>query len=244
MRGMALEPVTIGFSGDAIWRVGDAFYLKRYTDAARFARERDSALWLRGRLPVPEVVCAIEDGGYFWLLNTALEGQMSFLPPFGETNADLSVRLLAEGLEMIRAVDISECPFDQRLDVKLAEARRNVESGRVTMEHWEEETEFSSPEALLEWLERNRPDEVLRFSHGDYCMPNIYVGGTPPRVTGFVDLGLCGVADEWCDLALCARTMGYNRVDGDGRTDELFRLLGIKRDEEKLRYFVLLDELF
>ena len=68
--------------------------------------------------------------------------------------------------------------------------------------------------------------------------------------TGFIDLGDAGVGDRWRDLALCHRSLRHN-VDGTyGKVkpgfdaDELFRMLDIPKDPEKLRWYLLLDELF
>ena len=71
------------------------------------------------------------------------------------------------------------------------------------------------------------------------------------RLTGFIDLGKTGRADKWCDMALCCRSLSSNlagRYGGRPRHDfdpkRLFDVLGMDMDEEKIRYYILLDELF
>ena len=34
---------------------------------------------------------------------------------------------------------------------------------------------FSSPQELLKWLKDNKPNESYVLSHGDYCLPNIFI---------------------------------------------------------------------
>ena len=86
------------------------------------------------------------------------------------------------------------------------------------------------------------------LSHGDLCLPNIFL--TENGISGFIDLGDAGVGDRWRDIALCHRSLrhnadgSYGSVKKDVNPDELFSLLGIRPDPEKLRWYLLLDELF
>ena len=97
---------------------------------------------------------------------------------------------------------------------------------------------------------QNRPSEDLIFSHGDFCLPNIFISGS--EVTGFLDLGSGGVSDRWQDIALCVRSLQYNMIEYANYTEAdyqqyralLFQELGITPDEEKIQYYILLDELF
>lgn len=69
-----------------------------------------------------------------------------------------------------------------------------------------------------------------------------------------LDLGKTGIADKWCDIALCYRSLSNNysgkykhrrnRIDSEYDDLLLFRKLGIEPDWEKIRYYILLDELF
>ena len=72
------------------------------------------------------------------------------------------------------------------------------------------------------------------------------------NVTGFLDWGNGGIADRWQDIALCVRSIKHNYTE-EGLYNEnefiqykklLFDELGIISDEEKIRYYILLDELF
>lgn len=108
---------------------------------------------------------------------------------------------------------------------------------------------FKNPAELLGWLYDHMPEEEPVLSHGDYCLPNLF--GIHDQMTGYIDLGRTGIADKWCDIAICYRSLSHNfsgRYHGASYSgyDEtgLFRELGIEPDWEKLHYYILLDELF
>lgn len=137
---------------------------------------------------------------------------------------------------------------------QLLEAKYRLDNDLVDTEDFEEDTlgdnGFKSVDELYKFLKNNQPDEDLVFTHGDYCLPNLFVKGN--KTIGFIDLGKAGIADRWQDLALCIRSMKYNFCSIRGLDENeftelrnyLLRLLNIKLDEEKLRYYILLDELF
>ena len=103
---------------------------------------------------------------------------------------------------------------------------------------------------LYDYLDQNRPKEDFVFSHGDFCLPNVFVTGS--EITGFIDWGNGGIADRWQDVALCARSLKRNCMEygicGEAKYQVyerfLFSELGLEPCEEKMRYYVLLDELF
>ena len=208
--------------------------------------------WLKGRLPVPEVVCHAVENGQDWLLMTRMEGRMA-CDEFYMNRPGLLIEKMAEAVRMLWAVPIGDCPFRCMLDEKLAMARRAVESGEVKPEDAQPETfgpgGFRDPEALLLWLEENRPAEREIFSHGDLCMPNVLF--TDAGGIGFLDLGNSGVCDPWNDLSICMRSL-HNNFEGvyDGkryaglRLDDLLSALEVRPEPEEIRYYTLLDELF
>ncbi len=155
-----------------------------------------------------------------------------------------TVKLLADGLLMLQSVAIQKCPFMNTLGHKLKEALYNIEHDLVDMDDFEEGNDFDSPMELYQWLIENRLPEELCFTHGDFCLPNIFIDDKV--VTGFIDIGRGGIADKWQDIALCVRSLGYNlrHTEQQEYIDLLFTYLGIQPNEAKIRYFILLDELF
>lgn len=84
---------------------------------------------------------------------------------------------------------------------------------------------------------------------GDFCLPNIFFDND--NISGYIDLGKTGIADKWCDIALCYRSLSDNyagRYNGHAYSGVdaslLFQKIGVEPDWEKIRYYILLDELF
>ena len=227
--------------------------VQEYNDEAE--NEYRMLQYLRGKLPVPFIYAYEISDGKSYLLMSKCAGEMACFHEYMKNPAVLC-KLLANGLKRLWSIDISDCPSDQRLPHKLAQAKYNIENSLVDLDNVEPDTfsenGFRNPSELLQWLYENKPEEELVLSHGDYCLPNIF--GISDEVTGYIDLGKTGVADRWCDIAICYRSLSHNYSgkytyhinNAYPDYDELclFRELGIKPNWEKIRYYILLDELF
>jgi kanamycin kinase/aminoglycoside 3'-phosphotransferase-3 len=209
--------------------------------------------WLDGKLPVPKIIETDKQDGYSFLLMSKLPGEMS-CSDNSLRNIENTVKALANGLKMLWSVDISNCPCSNTVANKLIQAKYNIENNLVDMDDFNPETftteGFSDVPDLFDFLDSNRPKEDLVFSHGDFCLPNVFVSGG--ELTGFLDWGNGGVADRWQDIALCVRSFRRNYMEWRKYGEDeylkyktlLFQELGIEPDEEKIRYYILLDELF
>lgn len=245
---------TIGMSEASVFLYGNKV-LKVCDENEEAENEYRMMKYLRGRLPVPQVYAHEISEGKSYLLMSKCEGAMACSHEYMK-NPALLCKLLANGLKRLWSVDVSDCPSNQSLSHKLIQAEYNVKNGLVDLENVEPDTfsekGFGSPAKLLQWLQENKPEEELVLSHGDYCLPNIF--GICNSVTGYIDLGKTGIADKWCDIAICYRSLKHNfggkygdsanAVYPDYDEGLLFRELGIEPDWEKIRYYILLDELF
>ena len=241
---------TTGLSGAGVLMFDDCV-LKIAPADQTAAREADMTAWLEGKLPVPKVLHRCVENGTAYLLMSRLEGEMS-CEDFYMERPDLLCKLLAEGLKGLWQVDTRDCPCRFSLEDRLLMAEDNVRHGRCETERVEKDTYgpngFRDPAHLLQWLKDHRPPVDPVLSHGDFCLPNLFF--KEERVSGYLDLGFCAVADRYQDIALCWRSLLHN-ADGtygpiypDIHPDRLFRALGLTPDRHKLRYYILLDELF
>lgn len=247
----SFETDTVGKSDSSVFLFEDKV-LKIRTITQEAQNEVQVMRWLEGKLPVPEVLACEESDGSSYLLMSRIPGAMACEPQYMEQPAML-VKLLAQALKRLWSVDITDCPCNVSLENKLAQAEERVAKNMVDVEDAEPDTfgdnGFESPQALLAWLKENQPMEELVLIHGDYCLPNVFFDGE--SLTGFIDLGRMGIGDKWCDIALCYRSLCHNfegRYGGKpylGFVPQmLFEELGIEPDWERLRYYILLDELF
>lgn len=226
--------------------------LKIQDSTAEAENECLAMRWLEGRLSVPRVLAHERMDGKSYLLMSKAEGKMACDDCFMRDPERLT-SILAQALQELWHMDISDCPFDLSLDKKLAAAAYNVKNHLVDTGNVEPDTfgpgAFKDPEELLQWLIEHRPPEELVLSHGDFCLPNIFFNEAG-RVS-FIDLGRTGIADRWQDISICYRSLLHNysgKYSGKAYPNYdpmlLFEKLGLAPDWEKIRYYCLLDELF
>lgn len=242
IQGKTYKNEDIGRSGSAVL-IFDDMVLKIEKTSSSSDNEHKILSWLDGRLSAPRVVAFACEDGYNYLLMTRLSGVMACEK--GQEPAAV-VRGLAEGLRTLWNVDISDCPISWDVDTKLALAKARMETikGKPSNES------FASFDALYDYLAQNRPTEELVFSHGDYCLPNIFLSGED--CVGFLDLGSAGIADKWYDIHMCLWSLSYNFCELGGMSEKdfsaykklLFEELSLESNEEKVRYHALLDEFF
>lgn len=247
----SFEVDTVGMSDSEVICFDD-MVLKIEKQCEESENEIKMMHWLDDKLPVPKVICSEKLNNKNYLLMSKVIGSMSCESKFLR-NPELLVKVLAEGLKMLWGIDISDCPCDSSIDNKLKLAEQCVKNNLCSMYNIKEgtygEDGFSSPQELLKWLKDNKPNESYVLSHGDYCLPNIFIDNN--KISGFIDLGRCGIGDKYQDIALCYRSLVHNfegRYGGevyDGfNANILFDELVIEPDWDKIRYYILLDELF
>lgn len=216
------------------------------------ANEYQVMKWLEGKLQVPKVQAYVQELEQDFMLMSKLEGRMA-CDDLYMRNPELLTEILAEGLKALWSINIEDFSFGLDLDRKLENAKVAVAKNRIDTEDAEPDTYgengFKDPADLLEWLVANKPEEDLVFSHGDFCLPNIFIKEN--KISGYIDLGRSGKGDKWQDIALCYRSLVHNYDGKYGGTpyegfspEMLFEKLGIEPDWHKIRYYILLDELF
>ena len=221
------ERVTIGESKAHVYRT-EKFVLKiqplkTTNDDVTLADEKSKIEWLKDKVRVPEIVDYLIDDAVEYLIMTRLPGINAAETTLKRDPKSLDTLLGRALRELHERVTIDNCPFDMRLDRLLNQTKES--------------------HGLIAELIRNKPEDDLVFTHGDYCLPNVIIDEQQSCVTGFVDLGRAGIADRYVDLALCLRSINYNL--GERCEDALLEAYGCisSWDRQKIEFYQKLDEL-
>ncbi|MFD2328879.1 APH(3') family aminoglycoside O-phosphotransferase [Cohnella sp. GCM10020058] len=244
---VAWHRIAIGQSGARTYRLecaeGPSTYMKiadvGCPDTLR--AEADRLAWLRGKLPVPALLDyrQLADREMLW---------MSEVPGIHAADASWSdrphdvARAMAAGLRHVHALDIQDCPFDQRVQVRIREAGRRLAAGFVDADDFDSERAgCSADELFAQLLATVPPDEDLVFTHGDYTLPNVMLD--EELRTGFIDWGRSGIGDRYQDIALAARSLAGDY--GPSSAEVFLSAYGLSEpDRDKLEFYRLLDEFF
>jgi len=246
--GAEFEENQVGCSDTKVYKVSNVIkhqssYLKISKNKHEtFRYEVELLKWLKGKLPVPEVLYYGNTAEYEFFLMTEVPGKdCSNIEDF--SNKSRLAEALAEGLKLIHSVDISDCPFNQRLDFKLNNAKFNVENGLTDEEDIKSTDPRRTGEGILKILYETKPSrEDLVLTHGDYCLPNIILNHNYELV-GFIDWGRGGVSDKYQDIGIACRSIKHNI--GEEMIPIFLEKYGLDFvDKAKIEYYILLDELF
>ncbi len=237
----ALEENRIGCSGVRIFRVNGLGYLKIAAAPHDLRPEHDRLVWLAGKLPVPQVLYFTEDEAQQFMLISEIQGLSSHDEAFRFRPRRI-VTLLAESLKLIHALDITGCPFDQRIDTMLATAHHRLITHQVDENDFDDPRQGRRASDLYAELLATRPtDTAPVFVHGDYCLPNILIDPDRMTLMGFIDWGSAGISDRYLDLALAARSITFNL--GAEWVAPFFTAYGLTEiDHARVVFFQTLDE--
>ncbi len=221
----------------------EAFYLKisAIEPWGGLQTEANALVWLGQYLPAPEVIYFERSNATDYLLIRALPG-LPASDGYWRSDPKRLAHVLGESLQLLHALDPQTCPFDQRTDTKIEEVANYVRLGLIDTDDFDDENMGQHPSQILERLIAEKPvNDDWVVTHGDFCLPNILFDNW--NLSGFIDLGTLGVGDRYQDLALCARSLADN-LGTDQYNTHFFASYGLNTvNDEKLRYFRLLDEL-
>lgn len=124
-------------------------------------REKDMMLWLEGKLPVPKVLHFERHDGWSNLLMSEADGVLCSEEYEDEQSPEKIIELYAECIRLFHSIDISDCPYTNSLDSRLAELDYllNNDLADVDCENWEEDTPFKDPRELYDFLKTEKPEE-------------------------------------------------------------------------------------
>ena len=239
-----LEPVTIGMSEAAVFRVGGGAprYVKTATGPAALALRDEIARtrWLSEHsMPVAAILRVEDRNAGVAMLMAALPGQPADLSTMPTPRL---VGALAKALAALHALPAAACPFDETIGTRLARAERAVAAGEADPAEFDERNRGIAPADLLRRLRAEQPrDEDIVVLHGDLTLGNIIIDDD--GTVGFIDCGNAGRGERTTDLALLhadivehrGRAAGAHFLDAYGATEF---------DAARARFFLDLYELF
>lgn len=249
LAGYEVERDTVGESGGAVYRLhgrADApdLFLKHGTAAQAddISDEMARLRWLGGYLPVPAVMHFTRTPDEACLLMTAVPGQSAYrmLEEYPARRIDV-VSALARFLRRIHDIPTSECPFNSDHAYRLARARARIDAGEVDEDDFDEERAGWTAEQVWDAMQDLlplAPDPVV--THGDYSLDNLLL--RDGEVVGCIDVGRLGIADRYQDLAIAWNCLGEFGASLQQRFLEQYGIREV--DRRKLRFHLLLDELF
>ena len=243
---LTLDAVDHGKSGAQVLQLeGSASTVLKAVRAAdqraaeSLAREAEAMVWLAGPTRTPKVYWSGAIGDWRVLLAERLPGRPA--SHLSASEAEDGLARVVHALAALHARPMEDCPFDQRLNVKLAAARERVGAGAITPDDFGGRNRGQDPHDMFRRLQARIPlGEDLVLTHGDASLPNFIV--PPAGEVGLVDLALFGVADRWHDLALFLRSAAHNfpEIDAVAILKDHYPLAQI--DQRRREFYRRLDE--
>jgi aminoglycoside 3'-phosphotransferase II len=239
-----MEPVSIGKSSDSVFRlVSDDSAVSYLKVGGKYVKQEYERLqWLQERVPVAKILAFEEREGLNRLTTSAMPGVMAH--QCDGSQREEVVKSIARSLRRLHETPIGDCPFDNTIDNQLAEATANTEAGIVDESDFDPLHIGMTARELLPVLLAAKPttfENVL--THGDHCLPNIFIDPQSLEVTGYIDLGRFGISDRYQDLGITLNTLDHNF--GPGYDDIFFEAYGIQGvDQLRIAFYQMLDEFF
>lgn len=230
---------------DSVVYIFEDYILKISNLSFDIENEIKIAKALQGKLPIPELLAYEKKENKIYLLKRKLKGKMLCDEEYMQ-NPDLLFKLATDAVKALWSVDISNLDLQDTAETMFNFGKNKNPKCFDEMDPFAKNG-FQSFEEILAYLCQNKPNDDLVLTHGDLCMPNIICDGD--KFVGFIDLGLMGIANRYHDIALLYRSIKYNFRGDYGKAypgfeeEKLFTMLNIKKDNEKMKYFLLLDEL-
>lgn len=238
-----LDEINIGCSDSQVIKVtkDDKTFFLKIASLGLLTSEYEKLKWLENRLSVPKIVLYDKNDTIEYLITESINGEMVCSDKY-IINPILGLKVIAEAFNEISKVDISDCPFDVSINYKLNLVEKNIEDKLINISQISKKTldRFGNLENILKYLKENKFDGNNCFSHGDTSLPNIFANND--KFSGLIDVGECGIADKWFDLAICEKSIRRNY--GEEYISKFYELLNIVPDRRKIDYYLLIMELY
>ena len=237
------EEINIGYSNTQVFHIikNEKEYFLKIGEKEYLNNEYIKLQYLQNKLPVPKIVFHEINDNIEYLITSKIPGEMVCSDYYMNHQSE-GIDIIVEAFKLLYNIDISDCSIDVSLDYKLSLAEDNIKKGLIKNENIDKKVleKYGNVEGILDYLKKNRFDEDLCFSHGDISLPNIFAD--KGKFSGFIDVGDCGIADRWFDIAIVIRSIIRNV--GEEYVQEFLDKLGFKYDKFKFDYYMLLMQLY
>lgn len=236
-----LEINKMGLSKAKVFKIvknNNTYYIK-IGKKGTITNEYIKLKWLNNKIKVPKIVLYDCNDDYEFIITEELVENVLNSEYYPNSPTQI-IKVLKEAFYNLYKIDINECPFNESIDYKLLRLREYLEKNHVDDLKLKENTlkRFGSINNLLTYLENNKIEDEKCFSHGDFSLPNIFIYNG--QFNGFIDLGSSGISDKWFDIAVCEKSIIRNF--GKEYVEQFYDELEIIRDDEKVDYYLLLNE--
>ncbi|RXZ78847.1 hypothetical protein EBB07_25415 [Paenibacillaceae bacterium] len=217
--------------------------IKKTEYAGSLYEEAERLNWMKGKLPVPEVIRYYKEHDKEYLVMSYIEGCVG--SEYQHLDGEKSLGfVLGEGLRKIHRVGIDQCPFKAFLPENLISmVKNNIEH------HFDQVTEVinrafpdETLEQLMDFLEINRPlDNELVFTHGDYGSGNVIIHNG--ELNAFIDVDGAGVSDPYYDIYYLIKSL-TQYSDRHEEVPGFLKGYGINElDQQKMKFHQIIDVL-
>ena len=237
---------TTGKSGAEVY-IFDEYVLKISSLSFDIENEIKVSKLLKGKLPIAELVDSEIVENKVYLLKRKIIGKPLCSEEY-MTNPPLLFKLASQALKLLWSVDISSLDLQDTYKTIIDFGKKAYQNNLIDFTNCDKNVVegFSSFDDIFTYLDKNKPPKDNVLCHGDLCLTNIICKGD--KIKGFIDLGLMGIDNRYHDIAILYRSIKYNFLGYYGKSyqgfddDLLFKNLNLQKDEEKIRYYLLLDE--
>lgn len=238
-----LEDITIGCSDSQVIKIKkvQGIYFLKISKKGKLTSEYEKLKWLNGKLKVPKIILYDVSNNTEYLITESVQGEM-VCSDYYINNPDIGIKVIVDAFKNIYSVNIENCPFNVAIDYKLSIIENNVKNKLIKEEDLKKETfeKYGSLDNILKYLKEHKFYDELCFSHGDTSLPNIFAYNN--EFSGFIDVGECGLADKWFDLAICEKSIKRNY--GEEYISKFYNELKIIPNRDKIDYYLLMMELY
>jgi len=198
---------------------------------------------LKGYLNVPNLLFYYNNDIEI-LITTQMQGKMSCEDEFIDNFPKETLDVLCDAIKKIQALKLNEKlikEFDvYDIDNEIKNIKKRISFGEIKqLPQNRIFNRFLSLDEMVIYLEKNKPEGELYFSHGDVSMPNVFIKDN--QLTGFIDVGNAGIRQKWYDITDLYVSIRRN-FESQEIADAFLKKLGIE-DKTPIEYYEMLINL-